>query len=282
MSPSRTPIEEAKVDMVWDKSSLYKRVWGMGERILWTEGLHLSFGGVTALDDVSIVVRRGELVGLIGPNGAGKTSLLNVISGIYRPEKGRVYFKGRDITGMPPHERAKLGIARTFQHGEMFHGMTVLEAIMLRLHPWHRGSMLEVALWGFRAKRWEVEARERAEHIIDLLELQEYRHRPVGSLPPGIQKKVDLAAALVQDPEVILMDEPMAGLSREEKEDIIRAIIEVRETRGTTMVLVEHDLEVVSDICDRVIVMDRGRVIFDGHPEDAVRDEAVITAYIGG
>ncbi len=282
MQNSSSVIGEAKVDGVWDTSSLYMKKYGAGERILWTVDVTLSFGGVRALDRVSIVVRKGELLGLIGPNGAGKTSLLNVISGVYKPEKGRVFFKGIDISNLKPHERARLGIARTFQHGEMFHSMTVLETIMLRLHPWHRGSIVEAALWAFRAKRWEVEAREKAEYVIDLLDLHEYRHMPVGALPPGVQKKVDLAAAMVQDPEVILMDEPMAGLSREEKDDIVRAIIEIRETRGTTMVLVEHDLEVVTDICDRVVVMDRGKVIFDGPPHEAVKDEAVITAYIGG
>ena len=270
-----------KVEGVWDLSEKYAGSEGVGDRILWTQDLTLTFGGVRALDGVSIEVRRGEILGIIGPNGAGKTSLLNVITGVYRPDSGRVYFKGRDITALPAHERVKLGVSRTFQHSELFHGMTVLENIMVRLHPWRRGSIVEYALWAFRAKRWEVEARYKAEQVIDLLDLHEYRHRPVGSLPPGIQKKVDLAGALVQEPEVVLMDEPMAGLSREEKEDIVRAVIEVRETMGTTMVLVEHDLEVVTDICSRVIVMDYGRVIFDGRPDEAVEDKAVIAAYLG-
>ncbi|BAN90297.1 ABC transporter ATP-binding protein [Aeropyrum camini] len=278
---SPSTVEKYKFDRVWDYGELYTRPRQIGKPVLWTEGITLRFGGVTALDGVSVEVRRGEILGIIGPNGAGKTSLLNVITGVYKPQKGKVYFKGRDITGLRPHQRTLLGISRTFQHSELFHGMTVLENIMVRLHPWTRGSIIEKALWAFRAKRWEVEARERAEHVIDLLDLHKYRHSPIGSLPPGIQKKVDLAGALAQNPEVVLMDEPMAGLSKEEKEDIVRAVIETSETMHTTMVLIEHDMEVVTDICDRVVVMDYGKVIFEGPPHEAVADERVRKAYLG-
>ncbi|MEB3787397.1 MAG: ABC transporter ATP-binding protein [Desulfurococcales archaeon] len=274
-------IESYKVDRVWDKGELYKRRIQAGEDILWTEDVVVEFGGIRALDGVSVKVRRGEILGIIGPNGAGKTSLLNVISGFYKPKRGRVYYKGRDITGLRPHERVKLGISRTFQHSELFTGMTVLENIMVGLHPWVKPSLLDYAFWTPRAVKWEEWARERAEHVIDLLDLHEYRGHVVGSLPPGIQKRVDLARALVQDPEIVFMDEPMAGLTREEKEDLVRAIIEVYETRDVTFVLVEHDLEVVVDICDRLVVMDFGRVIAEGRPDEVVSDPAVVKAYLG-
>ena len=274
-------VEKWKVDRIWDKSELYRGLMLEQEELVKTEHILVEFGGIRAVDDVSITVRRGEILGIIGPNGAGKTSLLNVISGFYKPKEGRVYFKGIDITGLPPHERVRLGISRTFQHSELFMGMSVIDNIMSGLHPWRRGSILEYALWTPRVSRWEEWARELAEHIIDLLDLHEYRYHIVGSLPPGVQKRVDLARALVQNPEIVFMDEPMAGLTREEKEDLVRAVIEVYETRGITFVLVEHDLEVVTDVCDRIIVMDFGKVIAEGSPSEVVNDPLVIKAYMG-
>ncbi|MEB3861793.1 MAG: ABC transporter ATP-binding protein [Desulfurococcales archaeon] len=274
-------VESWKVDRVWDKGELYKKRPVKPETLVRTEHILVEFGGIRAVDDVSISVRRGEILGIIGPNGAGKTSLLNVISGFYKPKHGRVYYKGRDITRLPPHERVKLGISRTFQHSELFMGMNVIENIMVGLHPWARGNPLTYALWTPGVVEWEEWARERAEHVIDLLDLHEYRYHIVGSLPPGVQKRVDLARALAQEPEVVFMDEPMAGLTREEKEDLVRAIIEVYETRGVTFVLVEHDLEVVTDICDRLVVMDFGKVIAEGPPEEVVNNPLVVKAYLG-
>lgn len=269
-------------DGIWDRSEHYQaRPVGDGEPILEARNVTVKFGEIVAVNDVSVKVRRGEILAIIGPNGAGKTSLLNVISGFYKPLRGRIIFKGMDITGMPPHRRVKLGLSRTFQHSQLFMGMSVLDNIMVGLFPWRKAGTLSFSLWLPWARRWEEYAREKAEYLVDLLELHEYRYHLVGSLPPGLQKRVDLARALVQDPEVVLMDEPMAGLTREEKEDLARAIIEVHETQGTTFVLVEHDLEVVMDIADRVVVMDSGRVIAEGRPEEVARDERVIQAYVG-
>lgn len=269
-------------DGIWDKSEHYlRKPVSEEEPILVTKEVTVRFGEIVAVDDVSIEVRRGEILAIIGPNGAGKTSLLNVISGFYKPERGRVIFKGMDITKMPPHKRVKLGLSRTFQHSQLFLGMSVLDNIMVGLFPWRRSDTLSAALWLPWARKWEEYAREKAEYLVDLLELYEYRYHVVGSLSPGLQKRVDLARALVQDPEVVLMDEPMAGLTREEKEDLARAVIEVHETQGTTFVLVEHDLEVVMDVADRVIVMDSGKVIAEGRPEEVARDPRVIQAYVG-
>ncbi|MEB3774336.1 MAG: ABC transporter ATP-binding protein [Desulfurococcales archaeon] len=275
-------IESWKVDRVWDKGDLYRKKEYERETLVRTEHILVEFGGIRAVDDVSIKVDRGEILGIIGPNGAGKTSLLNVISGFYKPKHGKVYYKGVDITRLPPHLRVKLGISRTFQHSELFMGMNVIENIMTGLHPWRKGNTLSYALWTPGVMKWEEWAREKAEHVIDLLDLHEYRYHIVGSLPPGVQKRVDLARALAQDPEVVFMDEPMAGLTREEKEDLVRAIIEVYETRGITFVLVEHDLEVVTDICDRIIVMDFGKVIAEGRPDEVVNHPLVVKAYLGG
>ncbi len=270
-------------DGIWDRSEHYaKRPERSEKPILLAENITVKFGEIVAVDNVTVEVKQGELLAIIGPNGAGKTSLLNVISGFYKPVTGRVVFKGQDISKMPPHKRVELGLSRTFQHSQLFLGMTVLDNIIVGLFPWRRTSTLAAAFWLGNARKWEEWARESVEYVIDLLELHEYRYRIVGSLSPGLQKRVDLARALVQNPEVVLMDEPMAGLTREEKEDLARAIIEVHETRGTTFVMVEHDLEVVTDIADRIIVMDSGRVIAEGEPEEVVHNPRVIHAYVGG
>ena len=268
---------------LWEESSIYKeKPRGEAEYVLEAEGIRVEFGGIVAVDNAGFKLRPGEILAVIGPNGAGETSLLNVVSGFYKPKSGRVVFEGRDITRLPPHARAKLGLARTFQHSELFKHMTVVENIMTGLEPWRRYSIVDAAFWTRRAQRWEEWAREKAERVIDLLELHEHRDRVVEGLPPGVQKRVDLARALAQDPKAVLMDEPMAGLSREEKEDLARAIVEVNETRGISFVLVEHDREVVMDLCDNVVVMDSGRVIAEGPPHKVANDPRVIEAYIGG
>ena len=286
MFSARQSSEEVRnfdYQVLWRSSEEYRaRPLPRLDHVLRVEDIVVRFGGVIAVNNVGFAVKPGEILGIVGPNGAGKTTLLNVVSGFYKPERGRVIFKGRDITRLSPAERVRLGIARTFQHSELFTSMTVLENIMSGLEPWRKYSTVAAALWLRSARKWEEWARARAEQVIDLLDLHPYRYHVVGSLPPGVQKRVDLARALAQEPELVLMDEPMAGLSREEKEDIARAVIEVNETRGTSFVLVEHDLEVVMDLCDRVIVMDYGRVIADGTPHEVAHNPRVIEAYMGG
>ncbi len=243
--------------------------------------VHLWIGKSKILDRVSLTLKKGEILALIGPNGAGKSSLLNCISGLYRPQKGEIKFKGRSLAGLPPHRVAELGIGRTFQHLELYRDLTVLDNIMAGMIPRAGYTFLESFLWLGRAKRREIEMRKKAEEIIEFLNLEKYRRLPVGSLPPGIQKRVDLGRALALDPEVLLMDEPMAGLTREEREDMVRFILELNEDRGLSILLVEHDLELVMDISHRVVVLDAGRKIAEGAPEEVARNPAVIEAYTG-
>ena len=253
----------------------------MGERLLEVSGVSLRFGGIQALQDVSVGVGQGETLAVIGPNGSGKTSLFNCISGFYHPHEGRIVFAGRDRTRLSPPEVAALGIARTFQNVALFRGMSVLDNIMTGRVLKMRGNVLLDAVWWGPARRQELEHREAVERVIDFLEIQAIRKTPAGRLPYGLQKRVELARALAAEPRLLLLDEPMAGMNVEEKEDMCRFILDVNHEFGTTIALIEHDMGVVMDICEHVIVLDYGRKIADGTPEQVRKDQAVRDAYLG-
>ncbi len=249
--------------------------------LLEVEAISVRFGAVQALAGVSLEVREREIRAIIGPNGAGKTTLLNVISGFYHPSEGRIRFAGRDRTRLPAHEVAGLGIARTFQNVALFKGMSVLDNIMTgRLLKMRGNLLLDAVYWG-PARRQELEHRAAVERVIDFLEIQAIRKTPAGRLPYGLQKRVELARALAAEPRLLLLDEPMAGMNVEEKEDMCRFILDVNQEFGTTIALIEHDMSVVMDICDRVAVLDYGRKIADGAPDEVRKDQAVLDAYLG-
>ncbi len=252
-----------------------------GEVLLEVADISLSFGGVNALSAVSFDIRKGEIRAIIGPNGAGKSSMLNLINGFYRPRAGTIAYKGTVVRRMRPHEAAKAGIARTFQNIALFKGMTTLDNIMTGRLLKMRGNFLLDALYLGPAKREELAHRAVAEQIIDFLEIQAIRRVPVGRLPYGLQKRVELGRALAAEPDLLLLDEPMAGMNVEEKEDMSRFILDVNEEFGTTIALIEHDMGVVMDISDRILVLDYGRKIADGKPEAVRGDQAVIDAYLG-
>jgi branched-chain amino acid transport system ATP-binding protein len=257
------------------------RAHRIGEVILAVEGVSLAFGGVQALKDVSFDVREHEVRAIIGPNGAGKSSMLNVINGVYHPQQGTIRYLGREYHDMDPHEVAASGISRTFQSLALFKGMTVLDNIMAGRNLKMRTNILMQALRIGPALREEIEHREVVEGIIDFLEIQAYRKMQVGRLPYGLQKRVDLARALAMEPRVLLLDEPMAGMNLEEKQDMCRFILDVNDQFGTTIVLIEHDMGVVMDISDRLVVLDYGRKIGDGTPDEVRGNQAVIDAYLG-
>ena len=249
--------------------------------ILTADRLRMSFGGVVALNEVSIEIRRDELIAIIGPNGAGKTSLMNCLSGFYRPQQGHIVFDGEHVVGRSVHQIARSGLARTFQGTHIFPGMTVIENILIGRHMHMRGSILQAFVHFHWARNEETQHREIVEEIIELLEIESIRHQPVGTLGYGLRKRVDLGRALAQEPKILLMDEPMAGMNNEEKEDLARFILDVREARGVPVVLVEHDMGVVMDLADRIYVLDFGKMIATGSPAQIQRDPLVMKAYLG-
>ena len=252
-----------------------------GEAQLAISGVSKHFGGVRAVEAVTLSVRSGELISVIGPNGAGKTSLLNMISGFYRPDTGNIVFAGNDLTGARPSQIAALGIARTFQNIALFAGMTVLDNIMLGRHVHMKAGVLSSFIYWGLAQKEEIAHRARAEELIELLELEDLRKQPTSGLAYGLRKRVELARALALDPKLLLLDEPMGGMNQEEKEDMARFILDVNQQWGTTVILIEHDMAVVMDISDRVAVLDRGRKIAEGSPGEVQRHPDVIRAYLG-
>jgi len=253
----------------------------LGDVLLRVENISLRFGGVHALTDIGFEVREHEVLAIIGPNGAGKSSMLNVINGVYHPQQGTITFRGKARRHMSTHDAAAAGIARTFQNIALFKGMTVLDNIMTGRNLRMRAGLLAQALYFGPARREELEHRAFVEQIIDFLEIQAYRRTPVGRLPYGLQKRVDLGRALAMEPKLLLLDEPMAGMNLEEKADMCRFVLDVNEQFGTTIVLIEHDMSVVMEISDRVVVLDYGRKIADGAPDAVRSDPAVIAAYLG-
>lgn len=253
----------------------------IGSAVMEMQNITLRFGGVTAIEDISFDIREGEIRAIIGPNGAGKSSMLNVINGFYHPQEGKVLYKGAERKPLKPYEIAHQGIARTFQNIALFKGMSTLDNIMTGRLTHMKTGMLSQALWWGRAQKEEVENRAFVERIIDFLEIQSIRKVPVGRLPYGLQKRVELGRALAAEPSLLLLDEPMAGMNVEEKEDMSRFILDVNEEFGTTIALIEHDMSVVMDLADRVVVMDYGKKIGDGTPDEVRRNQAVIDAYLG-
>ena len=253
----------------------------IGEVVLEMQNISLAFGGVKALTDISFDMREHEIRAIIGPNGAGKSSMLNVINGVYTPQQGSITFAGEQFTKMNPRRAAEMGVARTFQNLALFKGMSVLDNIMTGRNLRMTSGIFAQAFRLGSAEREEIRHREFVEKLIDFLEIQAYRKTPVGRLPYGLQKRVDLGRALAMEPRLLLLDEPMAGMNIEEKQDMSRFILDVNDEFGTTIVLIEHDMGVVMDISDRVVVLDYGKKIGDGTPEQVRQNEAVISAYLG-
>ena len=253
----------------------------IGEVILALENISLAFGGVQALSDISFDVREHEIRAIIGPNGAGKSSMLNVINGVYHPQQGTIFFKGEKRHQMNPHKVASQGVARTFQNIALFKGMSVLDNLMTGRNLMMKTGILQQALYWGATQREELAHRAKVEEIIDFLEIQAIRKTPVGRLPYGLQKRVELGRALAAEPTMLLLDEPMAGMNVEEKQDMCRFVLDINDEFGTTVVLIEHDMGVVMDISDRVVVLDYGKNIGDGTPDEVRNKPEVISAYLG-
>jgi branched-chain amino acid transport system ATP-binding protein len=253
----------------------------IGGVVMEMKNITLRFGGVTAIKDITFDIREGEIRAIIGPNGAGKSSMLNVVSGFYVPQEGEVFFRGEKRPPLKPFEVARQGIARTFQNIALFEGMSVLDNVMTGRLTQMNSGFISQALWRGKAEREEIENREICERVIDFLEIQSIRKTPVSRLPYGLKKRVELARALASEPKLLLLDEPMAGMNVEEKEDMSRFILDVNDEFGTTIALIEHDMGVVMDLSDRVVVMDYGKKIGDGTPSEVRNNQAVIDAYLG-
>jgi branched-chain amino acid transport system ATP-binding protein len=253
----------------------------IGDVILDLKNISLAFGGVKALTDISFDVREHEIRAIIGPNGAGKSSMLNVINGVYHPQQGEIIFRGEHRKDMNTHEAAEAGFARTFQNIALFKGMSVIDNLMTGRNLKMKCNFLQHAFWWGPAKREELAHRRKVEEVIDFLEIEHIRKTPVGRLPYGLQKRVELGRALAAEPSMLLLDEPMAGMNVEEKQDMCRFILDVNDQFGTTIVLIEHDMGVVMDISDRVVVLDYGKKIGDGVPDEVKNNPEVIAAYLG-
>ncbi len=264
-----------------DDMSTIQRGFAIGKPILELDAVSLRFGGVKALTNISFNVLEHEIRAIIGPNGAGKSSMLNVINGVYRPQEGTITLRGEKLSDMTPNRAASLGISRTFQNIALFKGMTVLDNIMAGCSQREHANFLEVAFQLPRAQREETANRETVEEIIEFLQIEHIRNTPVKRLPYGLQKRVELGRALAAQPKILLLDEPMAGMNIEEKQDMCRFILDVNDHYGTTVVLIEHDMGVVMDLSDRVVVLDYGKKIGDGTPEEVRANPEVIKAYLG-
>jgi branched-chain amino acid transport system ATP-binding protein len=249
--------------------------------LLRCEAVTRSFGGLKALKSISLDVQRGEIFGLVGPNGSGKTTMLNAIAGFFPPQEGRIVFDGQDITGFRPHRVARLGIARTFQNLALFRGMSTLDNILVGRHIHMKPRAVSSALYWWWAKHDEVRERRKVEEIIDFLQLQSIRDEPVDAIPLGLKKRIELARALAAEPTLLILDEPMAGMNQEEKEYMARFILDVREAGGVTVLMIEHHMDVVASLCDRMVVLNYGEMIASGKPKDALAEPRVIEAYLG-